>query len=123
MQNDKEKFKNDFYRRLIEFSISVINFCAIIRKDRSLWVIADRLVDSATSIGANVNEGKSSHSKKDYTKFFEIALKSANESIFRLKVIMGYSEKYRTEGEKLLKEVQEIGNILGSSVITLKGRR
>ncbi|MGV3510007.1 MAG: four helix bundle protein [Sphingobacteriaceae bacterium] len=35
---------------------------------------------SATSIGANVVEGKSGSSRKDFRNFYTIALKSANET-------------------------------------------
>jgi len=41
--------------------------------------MTDQLLRSATSIGANVMEAKSASSKRDFIKFYEIALKSANE--------------------------------------------
>jgi len=82
MQNDKEKFKKEFISRLIRFSIRTIKYAERLRKDRNLWSITDQLIRCVTSIGANVVEAKSSSSKKDYIKFFEIALKSANETIY-----------------------------------------
>ena len=42
--------------------------------------MTDQLLRSATSIGANVVEAKSASSKRDFIKFYEIALKSANET-------------------------------------------
>lgn len=78
MQNSK--FKKEFIRRLIHFSIRVLRFSETLRKERILWCIVDQLIRSATSIGANVVEAKSSSSKKDYIHYFEIALKSANET-------------------------------------------
>ena len=41
--------------------------------------MTDQLLRSATSIRANVMEAKSASSKRDFIKFYEIALKSANE--------------------------------------------
>lgn len=58
----------------------MIKFCEEIRKNRNLWTIVDQLIKAATSIEANVIETKASSSKLDYLKFFQIALKSANET-------------------------------------------
>jgi len=84
MQNEKEKFKKEFIGRLIRFSLSIIDLSETLKKDRKFWVIIDQLIRSATSIGANVVEAKSSSSRRDYIKFFEIALKSANETKYWL---------------------------------------
>jgi len=73
-------------------------------------------------MGANVVEAKSAHSKKDYVKFFEIALKSANETKYWLLVIKETTNN-KKENEDILRETIEIANILASSVLTLKGKR
>ena len=73
MQNDKEKFKREFIQRLINFSIKIINFTEELRTGIFPYSIVDQLIRSSSSIGANVVEAKSSHSKKDYIKYFEIA--------------------------------------------------
>jgi len=125
MQNEKEKFKKEFIKRLVKFSVSTIVFAKKLRKDRNLWSIADQLIRCVTSIGANVVEAKASSSKKDYIKFFEIALKSANEAKYWFIVIMETvkSNTLNSEAGKLLKEADEISRIIGSSVLTLKGKR
>lgn len=123
MQTDKEKFKKDFIRRLIAFSLGIIRFCDKVRDKRTFWSIVDQLIRSATSIGANVIEAKSSSSKKDYIHFFEIALKSANETKYWLILIKEGIPELKEEAEKLLQEANEISNILGSSVLTLKGKK
>ena len=125
MQNEKEKFKKDFIRRLIEFSLRTIKFAAKLRKDRNLWSIVDQLIDAATSIGANVIEAKSSSSRRDYIKFFEIALKSANETKYWYLLIReaATNPEIKKEADELLKEANEISKIIGSSVLTLKGKK
>lgn len=122
MQNEKEEFKKNFIKRLIKFSLEIINFCEILKKDRKYWVIIDQLIRSATSIGANVVEAKSSSSRKDYIKFFEIALKSANETKYWLILIKELITD-KSESENLLKEADELSKIIGSSLLTLKGKK
>ncbi len=123
MQNDKTKFKMEFQQRLIGFTVAIMRFVSTIRDDRNLWAAADQLIRSGSSIGANVIEAKSASSRRDYTKFFEIALKSGNETKYWLIVIREYNAKYRPEVEKLLAEADEICRVISSSVLTLKGKR
>ncbi len=59
MQNDKEKFKENFIKRLIKFSLNILKLSKEIKEERVLWPVADQLIRSSTSIGANVVEAKS----------------------------------------------------------------
>ena len=115
--------KDEFYKRLIVFTVELVKFCAELRKDRNFWVIADQLLDSGCSIGANIFEAKSASSKRDYIKFYEISLKSINETIYWLIVISASTKSLATESNELRKEVEEFGRIIASSLITMKGKR
>jgi four helix bundle protein len=123
MQNEKEKFKKDFIKRLVRFSISIIGFSEKLKTRRALWPVADQLVRAATSIGANVVEAKSPSSRRDYLRFFEIALKSSNETKYWLIVINESVPELKNEVQKYLKETEEIANIIGASVLTLKNKK
>ena len=84
---------------------------------RSLF---DQLVRSATSIGANVVEGKSGSSKKDWKNFYVIALKSANETKYWLCLISETMEVSREKIGILIKEADEISKIIASIIINSK---
>lgn len=111
MTVQNSKFKKEFIKRLINFSISIINFCYQLKEDKFFLVIIDQLIRSATSIGANVIEAKSASSKLEYIRYFQIALKSANETKYWLFIIKETNKRYKTQCEVLLKEVSEIANI------------
>lgn len=123
MQNENSNFKMEFNKRLIQFSLAIIKLCQEIRKDRNLWAIADQLLRSATSIGANVVEAKSSSSKLDYLKFFQIALKSANETKYWLILVRESAQNLENQAGHLLREADEISKIIGAGVLTMKGRK
>jgi four helix bundle protein len=120
MQNKKEKFKEDFVKRLVRFSVRSIKLAERLKTKRHLWTITDQCVGSSTSIGANVVEAKSSSSRRDYLRFFEIALKSANETKYWLIVIQESEPEFLEEARELYKECDEISRVIGSSVLTLK---
>ena len=125
MQNDKSKFKKEFIKRLINFSIKIIYFTDKAKQTKNLsFSLVDQLLRSSTSIGANVVEAKASSSKRDYLKYFQIALKSANETLYWL-ILFRETDKNNLKQEiiNLYKEAEEISKILASSVLTLKGKR
>ena len=108
---------------MIQFSLDIIKICSDLRKNRDYWVIADQLLDSGTSMGANVFEARSSSSKRDYIKFFEISLKSANETIYWLIIVAVSVEEFKNRADKLKREAEEIARIIASGIITMKGKR
>jgi len=123
MQNEKEKFKKDFIKRMINFSIKVVALSENIGRKRINWPIAQQLIRSATSIGANVVEAQASSSKRDFIKFFEIALKSANETKYWLIIVKEIMPGLKNQARNLLGEVNEIAKVIGSSILTLKGKK
>ncbi len=122
MQNYNSKFKSDLIGRCYTFGLRVIRLTDTLPNKRSAWVIADQLIRSATSIGANLVEGKASSSRLEFKKFYEIALKSANETKYWLNLLADAGLADQKEIDVLLKEVTEIANMLASGVIKLKRR-
>ena len=122
-QNYNLKPKTDLRTRSYYYSISIIKFLEILPAKRVYWVIGDQLLRSATSIGANIVEAKSSSSRRDFIKFYEIALKSANETKYWLGLLRDATTADKTEIKSLLIEVEEISKMLGASLLTLKNKK
>ena len=130
MQSEKLQFKikkyfmkNDLKERTYLYALDVIRFIDNLNtKDHSVQVISKQLLRSATSIGANIIEAQAASSKKDFTNFFSYSLKSANESKFWIGLLRDSSKADKDLSNKLLRETHEIANILGSSILTLKGK-
>lgn len=123
MQNDKSKFKNEFKARLYGFVLKLIGFIDHLPKDMVSHRIGDQLLRSGTSILGNFIEGQAASSKKDFTNFFTISLKSANESKLWVALLRDTKRVSAQEVEWFLKELDEISKIFASSILTLKGRR
>lgn len=80
----KLKFKTDLRERCYNFGLQIIFLVDKLPNKRSAWIIEDQIIRSATSIGANLIEARASSSRLEYKKFYEIALKSANETKYWL---------------------------------------
>jgi len=122
MENQNSKLKVDLKHRAYQYSIRVIEFIDALSKDASTTVITNQLLGSATSIGANIVEAKGASSKRDFTNFFSHSLKSANESLYWLGLLRDAKKINNPQLEYLLNETKELANILGSSILTLKGK-
>jgi len=81
------------------------------------------LLRSATSDGANIIEAKTSSSKRDFIKIYQIALKSANEAEYWLGLLKDSELNINTDQIiKLLEDLSSICKILGKSLLTMKGK-
>lgn len=123
VQSQSEKPKVLLKPRCYRLSLAIISFLDTLPNKRSCWVIADQLMRCGTSIGANVTEASAASSKLEFKKFFEIALKSANESIYWLNLLKDAKLSNPVLTNKLIDETTEISHILGASILTLKGKR
>jgi four helix bundle protein len=120
MQNEKEKFKNEFKSKLYNWVLKIIKILDKLSKDSITEVMGKQLLRSSTSVLANYIEAKSASSKKDFINFFTHSLKSANESGVWLTLLKDTDKLTNKDFEYLNKERQEVANIIASSIITMK---
>jgi four helix bundle protein len=123
MQNDKLKFKKEFKERLYRFVLKLIKLIEKLPKDRVCFILGDQLLRSGTSILSNYIEGQAASSKKDFIKYFEVSLKSINESKVWIALLRDAGKIKKDEVQWFLDELKEFGNIFASSILTLKGKK
>ena len=119
----KLKFKSNLQERCFNFSLLIIALADVPSNKGSMRVINNQVLRSATSIGANLIEARASSSRREFKKFYEIALKSANETKYWLGLLRDATTADKTKIANLLSEVGELSNMLGSSLLTLKHKR
>lgn len=118
-EDAKKEFKNRIYKLMLD----IIGYCDSLPKDTTSRKIAEQLIRSGTSIGANYFEAFSASSKKDYINYFHIALKSTNESIFWVSLLKDSKKADIAKSDNLLGEMGSIAKIFASSILTMKGKR
>jgi len=108
--------KIDLDERLLKFSVSTILFLRTLPNNDDFLIIKKQLIKSSTSAGANYEESQAGSSRADFTNKVRIALKEIRESNYWLKIIreIAYTEEQRKRCEELIKESDELKNILGS---------
>lgn len=116
--------KEEFKKRLYKFTLSLIKFIGTLNtKDVTVRVMADQLTRSGTSIIANYIEGYSASSKREFTNYFQISLKSTNESKVWFALLRDSNKCELKVANEFLNELEEISKIFGSSILTLRGKK
>ena len=122
VKNEIQNYKSNLKNRCYQFSLNVIALTDNLPNKRSAWVITDQLIRAATSIGANLVEARASSSRLEFKKFYEISLKSANETKYWLSLLKSAKLINEEAIIPLLDEITEISNMLGAGVIKLKNK-
>jgi four helix bundle protein len=107
----------DIKHRSYYFGREVVKFIGHSKYDRIYHSMFDQLLRSATSIGANLIEGKAGSSKKDWRNYYAIGLKSANETKYWLCMIRDTVDVSKDKIIELLNEVNEISKIIASIIV------
>ena len=87
--------------------------------DKIYFSLFDQLIRCSTSIGANLIEGLAGASKKDFINFNIIALKSANETKYWLRLIKD-TVKIEEQLDKFINEADEVSKIIAKIIINSK---
>ena len=96
---------NVIVEKTFEFALLIVEFAEKLESNKK-YVIANQLLKSGTSIGANVREAQNAESKADFIHKMKIAAKEADE----------------TEYFFLDKEVKEIVKILSKIIASSKNK-
>lgn len=120
MQNLNPKPFN-LQQRCYQFSLRIISLTGQVSTG-SLRPLSDQLFRSGTSIGANITEAKASSSRLEFKKFQEIALKSANETVYWLSLLKDSKNYPQLESEVnfLTDECTQLSRMIASGIIKLK---
>lgn len=102
------------------FALKIISFTEILQENKK-FIIANQLLRSGTSVGANTREAQNCESKADFIHKFKIAAKEAEETEYWL-LLCQYSKSYPFDSE-LLENIKEIQRILNSIIHTAKTNR
>jgi len=76
MRDDK---KNVIIEKSLQFALKIIEFCEQLEAQKK-YVVANQLLKSGTSAGANIREAQNAESKADFIHKLKIASKELDET-------------------------------------------
>jgi four helix bundle protein len=110
--------------RTLSFAIRIVKLCQFVDEQGGVAkVLANQLIRSGTSIGANVREAQSAQSDRDFLHKLEIALKEARETEYWLIILIEAEVIKEDKIEALKQESHEILKILATITKKLKEKK
>ena len=114
--------RRDLEDRLLEYGARIIRLVESLPNTVVGRRVADQLLRSGTSVGANYEEAQGAESKVDFVHKLQIALKELRESNYWLRLLVKSGKISAAQMNKLLDESNQLRAILSKSVATAKGK-
>lgn len=111
---------NIIVNKSFDFAVKIIKLANYLEKEKRQYAIANQIIRSGTSIGANIREGVNASTKPDFRYKMSIALKEANETEYWIELIVESKLTDRYKLEQLLKDCKELCKILSCIVKNTK---
>jgi four helix bundle protein len=102
-----------------KFAIRIYNLNKYLCEEKREYVLANQLLRSGTSIGANLSEAKYSVSRKEFLVKTKIALKESAETEFWLALLKEVNLITHAEYDSIIKDCKDILHLLIASVKSL----
>lgn len=117
MRNDQ---KNIIVDKTFKFSLEVVKYVDLLERNGKK-VVANQLLKSGTSIGANVREAQNSESKADFIHKMKIAAKESDETAYWIE-LCDQSDIYPSPERELTDQIEAIIKILSKIIATSKNK-
>lgn len=112
--------KWDLEKRTSEYAKSVIRLCKGLPRNPINDRLIDQVVGSSGSVGANYREANDALGKKDFAQRLKISRREAKESLYWLELISEANANKNLEINSLIRESEELKNILSSIIIKVE---
>ncbi len=115
------KEENISLTKTYDFGLRVLKLYLHLRKNKIDVGLCSQLLNSGTSIGANVEEAIGGSSRKDFINKLQTAYKEARETKYWLRLLKDGKLIERKLSDSFLKDREEIVRILTSILNSSKG--
>ena len=116
-----EQPKRNLPERTFEFARRVVKLCQTLDQAPGVSrTLANQLLRSGTSIGANVEEGQASQSRADFIAKYSIACKEARETYYWLRLLVASEVVAESKLQDLIDEANQLVAILTSIIKTTR---
>ena len=112
--------ENLINQKAFDFEVETVLFCKVLQEEKREYIISKQLLRSATSVGANLEEGQGAISRADFIHKNHISLKEARESKYWLRLIIATNLHDSEKSKALIKNCEELIYIITKILITAK---
>ena len=102
------------------FAVRTVKLARWLREEKKEFSLADQILRSGTSIGANLAEARQAASRKDFLAKCKISLKECSETLFWLELLNRSDLLSPAQAKSLATDCNDIRRLLAASCKTLE---
>ena len=114
------KTNNIIQEKSFSFAVRIVKACRYLRENSNEYVLSKQLLESGTSIGANVEEAIGGQSKADFFAKLTISYKEARETLYWIKLLNATEYLSDNISLSLMNDCEELCKIISRIQITTK---
>ena len=114
---------NIILEKSYKFSLRIVKLYLHLWEQKNEYNLSKQVLDSGTSIGANIEEGIGGSSRKDFKAKFDIAYKEARETNYWLRLLRDSQILETNLANSLIIDCEELLKIITAILNTLKGSK
>ena len=112
-----------FWQRAYEVSKMIFRLVNQLPKNQANRILTSQILRSAMSVGANIAEGYGRFGSKEYPRFLQVALGSANETEHWLLLLQECCPNLKTRIQEIITKNEESIKMLAASLKTLRANK
>lgn len=114
------KKENIIQEKSYKFALRIIQLYQLILKESEGYILANQILKSGTSIGANIEEAIGAQSRRDFKSKLSISYKEACETHYWLRLMRDSNIVAKQLSNSMIEDCNELLKIIGSIIKTLK---
>ena len=112
-----------FWQRAYEVSKMIFRLVNQLPKNQANRILTSQILRSAMSVGANIAEGYGRFGSKEYPRFLQVALGSANETEHWLLLLQECCPNLKNSIQEIITKNEESIKMLAASLKTLRANK
>lgn len=109
--------RNEIIEVSFDFALQIVSYCELLEQNKK-FIVANQLLKSGTSIGANIREAQNAESIIDFLHKMKLAAKETEETEYWL-LICNKSENYPSTSD-LLQRIDSMKKLLSKIISSTK---
>jgi four helix bundle protein len=115
------KEDNVILEKSYKFALRIVKLYLHLRQDKKEYHLSGQILNSGTSVGANVEEAVGGSSRRDFRAKMDIAYKEARETRYWLRLLRDSEILEPKLANSLIADCEELLKIITAILNTLKG--
>ena len=113
---------NILQEKSFAFAVRIVKLYKFLCEEQKEYVLSKQILQSGTSIGANIEEGIAGQSDKDFVSKLSISYTEARETVYWLKLLFATDYLTKEQADSLTFDAEELCKILSKIIITTKNK-